>query len=82
LVSIAARGITWLRRPPARHLAALSLLGTAYTALSEQINVGLRQSWAYSHLMPVLPGTSIGVLPLLQWLMLPAVAAWLASRVR
>ena len=82
IVSVAVRGIGWLERPDARHLAALSLLGTAYTVLSEQINVGLVESWAYSHLMPVVPGTNIGVVPVLQWLILPAAAAWLASRVR
>jgi len=82
VVSVAARGAAWLRRPVARHLITLSLLGTAYTALSEQLNVGLRESWAYSHLMPVVPGTTIGVVPVLQWLILPAAAVWLASRVR
>lgn len=82
VVSAAARGTGWLRRPDARQLVALSLLGTAYTALSEQVNVALRESWAYSSLMPVVPGTEVGLVPVLQWLMLPAAAVWLASRVR
>jgi hypothetical protein len=82
VVSLVARGTGWLRRPGAGHLAVLSLLGMAYTALSEQINVGLVGGWAYSHLMPLIPGTAIGVVPVLQWLVVPPAAAWLVSRVR
>jgi len=81
-VSAAARGVAWLRRPTGREMVALSLLGTAYTAVSEQINVGLQASWRYSQLMPLVPGTEIGLVPLLQWLVLPSAAVWLASRAR
>jgi len=76
------RNLGWLQHPQPRHLAILALLGTSYTGLSEQINVSIRGSWAYSSLMPVVPGTSVGVVPLAQWLVLPALAVWLASRHR
>lgn len=42
----------------------------AYTAWSEWYNVYRAGSWAYSASMPLLFG--IGILPLLQWLILPA----------
>ena len=82
VVSVAVRGTGWLARPGRRHMAALALMGTAYTAISEQINVGVNAAWGYSSLMPVIPGTSIGVVPLLQWLLLPPLALWLAGRQR
>lgn len=79
-VCVAARGWRWLRHPAPIHMISLSLLGAAYTAASEQVNVGLQQSWAYSSLMPVVPGTDIGLIPVAQWLVLPAAAVWLAAR--
>lgn len=80
LVSIIVRDAQWLRRPAARPAIYLSLLGIAYTAVSEQIHVGARTTWAYTELMPVLPGTSIGVVPLLQWAVVPPLALWMATR--
>ncbi len=52
-----------------------------YTALSEWINTVVRDSWAYSALMPVvnLGGFEIGLSPLAQWLVIPPAALWLAS---
>lgn len=79
-VALVTRSLAWMARPGRGHLAAVALLGTAYTAVSEQVNVGVNASWGYSELMPVIPGTSIGVVPLLQWLVLPPLALWLARR--
>lgn len=70
----------WPREGRARVLAAAVALGLGYTVFSEWFNVGLRGSWAYSELMPVAPLTGTGLAPLLQWLILPAVAYRLATR--
>ena len=57
-------------------LAAVGF-GVAYTGFSEWLNVYVRQSWAYSAWMPVLPGLGIGLAPVLQWLAVPAASfAW------
>lgn len=45
--------------------------GLAYTAWSEWFNVTVREAWTYSPAMPRIFG--IGLSPLLQWLVLPAV---------
>ncbi len=67
----------------ARQVFALTIaLGVAYTIYSEWLNITVRQSWAYSPLMPVLPLTGIGLSPLLQWLTVPALALSLATRRR
>ena len=60
-----------------RRVAVLAIvLGIAYTAFSEWLNVYVRQSWAYADWMPtVAVGTiRIGVSPLLQWLVVPTLA--------
>ena len=45
----------------ARAVFALTLsIGIVYTIVSEWLNVGVRRSWAYAPLMPVLPLTARG----------------------
>lgn len=62
--------------------ALTTAFGTAYTVLSEWMNVRLLQSWTYADSMPTLALGSfeVGVTPLLQWLVLPPLALALALR--
>lgn len=53
--------------------------GLAYTVFSEWLNTDVRGSWAYSGLMPTLPGLGTGASPFLQWLVIPIVAFWRAQ---
>lgn len=60
---------------PRRKIILVALLiGIAYTILSERYHLA-SGSWAYSSLMPMVPGLKIGWSPLLQWLVVP-VTAW------
>lgn len=54
--------------------AAAVALGFAYTGFSEWLNVYVRNSWAYSDLMPLVPGLNVGLAPVLQWLVIPSLA--------
>ncbi|MBU2581521.1 MAG: hypothetical protein KJ622_07370 [Alphaproteobacteria bacterium] len=54
--------------------AAAVSIGLAYTVFSESLNVYVRQSWAYSQAMPIIPFTGIGLLPVIQWCALPTLA--------
>jgi len=54
--------------------------GVAYTILSEWVNVEVRGSWSYSEWMPRVPPLGSGMAPLAQWLIVPSVAFWCASR--
>ena len=62
--------------------AIATLLGLAYTLFSEWLNTEVRAAWAYTQAMPVLrvADTEYGLTPLLQWLLLPPLALWLARR--
>jgi hypothetical protein len=64
-----------------RIVALLLVLGPGYTAFSEALNTTLLR-WTYSDLMPTLKiaGIEIGLSPLLQWLLLPPLALYLARR--
>jgi len=52
---------------------ATLLSGFGTTALSEHFNLA-RGAWSYSDLMPMLPGTGIGLAPLAQWIVVPILA--------
>jgi len=54
-----------------RVLGLTIILGIAYTTFSEWHNVSIRQSWAYSDLMPVVRGIGTGLSPVAQWIFLP-----------
>ena len=58
----------------------LVAVGVAYTGISEWTNTVLRPAWAYSQLMPKLRlgGVELGLSPLLQWLVVPPLALYLA----
>jgi hypothetical protein len=58
---------------------ATMIFGLAYTVFSEWLNTVVRQSWAYSGLMPTLPLLGTGLSPFLQWLVVPGIALYLAS---
>ena len=69
------------RWPDERYIAVAApavIAGVAYTIFSEWHNTEVRNSWAYSSLMPTLPGTGIGLSPLLQWFVNPIAAFWWA----
>jgi hypothetical protein len=54
--------------------------GLAYTVFSEWLNVEVRESWAYSELMPRVPPLGTGLSPILQWLIIPPAAYFVALR--
>lgn len=70
--------------PAARVGAVLFLavvLGVAYTVFSEWLNIVIRAAWAYRDIMPVVPVIDAGLTPLLQWIIVPTLAYWAATRV-
>jgi len=75
--------VGWSRWPQSGWLPVSStaiLVGVGYTAFSEWHNVYVLQSWSYACAMPVVPGTGIGLSPLVQWLVVPITALWLTRR--
>lgn len=69
---------TWPSTGVARVYAGSLAFGVVYTIFSEWLNTSVLGSWAYSDLMPVVPGIGTGLAPLLQWLVVPTVAQWIA----
>ena len=64
-----------------RAVACLAVaFGLGYTVFSEWLNVTVRQGWAYSPWMPLVPPFGTGLSPLLQWVVVPLLAFWFAGR--
>jgi hypothetical protein len=72
---------TWPANGAARVLVVTLLIGFSYTAFSEWLNIEIRQAWAYSDLMPVIPLLNMGLSPALQWIIVPWTAYWWANKI-
>lgn len=68
----------WVLRPRWPAIAVYIGIGMVATILLEWLATGLLKRWAYSELMPTLHVIGTGLLPFLQWLILPPVTLWLA----
>lgn len=69
------------KRSSVRRVVTLTiLLGVGYTLFSEWLNIVVREAWAYSELMPIVPFVNAGLSPLMQWIVIPAVAFGWAIR--
>ena len=55
-------------------------IGVSYTVFSEWLNIVVRESWAYSALMPIVPLIDAGLSPVAQWIVIPLVGLWWARR--
>ena len=71
---------TWPAERGRPVVATAVAIGAGYTAYSEWLNTVVRKSWAYADAMPLLPGLGTGLSPLLQWLLVPLLAYWVALK--
>ncbi len=67
----------WMIRPTPYRLMVLVLTGGAGAVLAElhHINLG---TWSYLTRMPIIPGLKVGLVPVLQFMLLPGVIYFLA----
>jgi hypothetical protein len=68
----------WLIAPRRRELALYVGVGLAVTVVLESLATGPLDRWSYGDDMPRLPWLGTGMLPILQWLLLPLPILWLA----
>lgn len=77
-------GVCWSRAWLLRlaHWQVVTFLGVGLiaTVVLEYVNTKLIHRWGYADWMPVVPGIGIGLLPLLQWLIVPLAVLWIVRR--
>ena len=73
------RNPRWIESPRLADVALIGLLGAALAVALEwrALNSG---RWSYTGWMPLLPGTGVGLLPVLQLILLPFPIFWTAAR--
>jgi hypothetical protein len=72
LVSLINRNRRWFLSSNRINFVGFIMAGVGYTVFSEQMNVHLFRSWAYTGSMPTIPLTEIGLTPILQWIIIPS----------
>lgn len=80
LVSLIHKGIQWVYHPKTGDYLILILFVFFYTLFSEYLNVYVRHAWSYSQYMPLMPFTHIGIVPLIQWIILPPTILFITRR--
>ena len=70
----------WIARPRTPHVAVFIGAGSFATFFLEWLATGHLDRWAYSDAMPRLPLLGTGLLPVLQWLIIPPLVIWLTGR--
>lgn len=82
VVALMRRSRAWIARPNLTSTLVCVASGVVITTLIERLALsGLWvERWAYSPLMPVVPGLEVGLSPLMQWLILPLLVLWLVGR--
>ncbi len=70
----------WILKPSVRQIGILMAVGIAITIAFEWHATEIAGRWTYAEHMPVLPILGTGLLPLLQWTLLPPLIVWFVSR--
>ena len=75
-------GRGWLQQSEHMPIALFTVIGVLITTAIEMLATSGRwlEGWTYSADMPVLWGINVGVVPILQWIILPPAAVLLARR--
>ena len=82
VVAVAARSRRWIVAAEGWQLALFIAIGVSITGAIEWLAtrgywIG---HWSYLPAMPLVPGTGIGLAPLLQWVVLPLLTVWFVRR--
>lgn len=81
-VAAMCEGRCWITKPIQRTLWTLLSICVCIAIAIEWL--ALRghwlATWRYSATMPVIPGLNVGLVPVLQWVVLPPLVTWLTER--
>jgi hypothetical protein len=79
-VSWRSGGRDWPLRPSAAQAAGFAAVGIIVTIAFELLATQVWGLWSYSEEMPVIPILEVGLIPLLQWMVLPPLVIWFVHR--
>jgi hypothetical protein len=73
LVSLMSLNRRWFLSLTRSNFIGFIVVGVGYTFFSEWANVQIFKSWGYDESMPIIPWTKVGLIPVLQWIVIPSV---------
>jgi hypothetical protein len=76
--AVSVRSIAWLGTPSAQALVVYLLTGMLITVLLEHLATEVWGRWHYNARMPRLPIVGTGLLPLMQWIVVPVLTVYIA----
>jgi hypothetical protein len=79
-VAVVAHSRAWVLQPSAVHVAIFTMVGVVITVVAEWVAADMLGWWAYADRMPTVPLLGTGLLPLLQWMILPPLVVWFVQR--
>ena len=79
LAGLAARDRGWFLASDIRGIGTYFGVGLALT-IALELHALRTGRWAYSALMPTVPGLGVGLVPLLQWIVIPLATAFVVRR--
>ena len=78
--SLENRRTPWLVDWPISRFLIYLAIGLAITSVVEILAVGAAWGWTYSPTMPLVPGTKIGLVPIIMWVLVPTATLWLSRK--
>jgi hypothetical protein len=82
VAAASSRGRSWMQKSGIMPIAIFTLIGALITTAIEVLATSGRwlEGWTYSADMPILWGLNVGLVPVLQWIILPPATVLLARR--
>lgn len=80
IVAAMVRRRAWVTTPNMRHVVGFVAAGLVITTIVERLATEVWNRWEYAAIMPTLPVLGTGVVPLLQWIVLPPLVVWFVRR--
>ena len=79
-VAIMSKSRQWFRQLNWWQLSSFILVGVAITIIFEALATGVLDRWEYADVMPTLSFLGTGLLPLLQWILIPPIIIWFVQK--
>lgn len=79
-VAAIAKSRRWIFQPNWWQVGIFILIGIIITIITDVIATKVLNLWQYGEAMPTLPVLGTGLLPLLQWLIIPPLIIWFVKR--
>jgi hypothetical protein len=80
VTAVYAKARSWISQPNRMQIAIFLGVGIVATIIFEALATGALERWAYTDAMPRLPILGTGLLPVIQWLVIPPLVLWFVRR--